>query len=855
MDCSPTEQWLSEVLGQCEGRSSEGFFGWLRSLSARSELEPPEGGEAEELEAESCPELAPYPLAEGAQGNQCSFLLQGKEEDGDRPRCWLLLLAASPFGCSRKLEELLEEARHQCPQCQQSLLLHRGAYLCGERRILLTFQEDSGRSSWLRCQDCKSKWTMPQDRLLQMPVAAFFSLLWFCPHELPCGHSFASGSWELANATFAVNVVEPLALEMRGPPLRPLIPKQDICEAVPRPGIKEELIAVLHRAEQLLESQLSNVLRDFRQVGSDGQVPKRNAWFWNHSDERALKCALRSRSLLEASSILRRCAGKLQCWDEGPPLVNLGMTCHLHSSLAECNQLLAGDLEVPGDLEQAEASDTEEDIDISQACTSRGIPAKIIAKSKLTRRCTDIGFAKTEKRRQRSLSAPPKFGLQEEQNCRDKGKSLDDSSLDSLLYVGVPKLASMDPRMILKRFYSSLVGADGEDQPQPITFRGSSSSLLSDTWANLCTEPRRVFEHAGYQEPYDFRVSCGIKGMAIPLPSIMETADDVGAIIAHALLSTQHWELLRSRLQGHCLKETGELCCVSSNVEHCDFCSIEGEDSSIPSMVKAPDGTSWNVEVLAPLRFHLLRHLGFGNDANFCEILRRCGSHQTSGGKSKSAFWKSACGQLLLKEVRAAEASHLASMAGPFAVRLAEALRGEPSLLCEVFGLFKVSKLGKRQQTRTILIMRNLLQDINEDWQIFDVKGAAHRHAPNGANEEAAVKWDGGFVEMFGALPKVLKPADQEALELALKCDLHVLRELGLVDYSLLMAFHLESKRVRLAIIDFLQPYTLNKQLESTVKKLVQRHEPTIVEPVQYAKRFQEFIRKAFQSAVGSQPS
>lgn len=65
--------------------------------------------------------------------------------------------------------------------------------------------------------------------------------------------------------------------------------------------------------------------------------------------------------------------------------------------------------------------------------------------------------------------------------------------------------------------------------------------------------------------------------------------------------------------------------------------------------------------------------------------------------------------------------------------------------------------------------MRNLLQDINEDWQIFDVKGAAHRHAPNGANEEAAVKWDGGFVEMFGALPKVLKPADQEALELALK--------------------------------------------------------------------------------------
>ena len=80
------------------------------------------------------------------------------------------------------------------------------------------------------------------------------------------------------------------------------------------------------------------------------------------------------------------------------------------------------------------------------------------------------------------------------------------------------------------------------------------------------------------------------------------------------------------------------------------------------------------------------------------------------------------------------------------------------------------------------------------------------------APSPSAVKWDGGFVETFGALPKVLKPVDHEALELALKCDLHVLRELGLVDYSLLMAFHPKAKRIRLAIIDFLQPYTLNKQ-------------------------------------------
>ena len=44
------------------------------------------------------------------QGNQCSFLLQGKEEDGDRPRCWLFLLALNPFGGARQMKQLLDEA-------------------------------------------------------------------------------------------------------------------------------------------------------------------------------------------------------------------------------------------------------------------------------------------------------------------------------------------------------------------------------------------------------------------------------------------------------------------------------------------------------------------------------------------------------------------------------------------------------------------------------------------------------------------------------------------------------------------------------------------------------------------------
>eukprot|EP00434_Breviolum_minutum_P017573 symbB.v1.2.015509.t1/scaffold1160.1/size134679/18 len=683
---------------------------------------------------------------------------------------------------------------------------------------------------------------------------------------LPCGHTFANSCWEISNALFEVHPVELLELELRGPPVED-VEKTSRSKA----ALKDELIALLERAEKLVESHLSNVLRDFRQVGPGGQVPKKNAWFWNQSDERALKCALRSRCLLEASSILRRCAAKLQAWQtDGTELVDLGITCHLHNCLAECHHLLDNDLEGPPvDSDSEDDSEPQGGDRISQSMEvstmSRGLTPKVIAKGKLSRRCTDIGFAMPRRTKARSLSAPPKFGIQEEQKCRDAGKSLDDSSLESLLHP-VPKLATMDPRMILKRFYATLVGEGREDTVgQPVTTRAISSSSgigSGDTWPVLCKEPRRLLESSGYVEPYDLSVAGGAFGMAVPLPTSMEKIEDLGAMIAHALLSSQHWEQLKPRLWGHGILDDMEAKTVRKEQEEIDFCSIDDEEAPIPISVQAPDGSRWQVEALAPLRFHLLRRLAFRNDANFCEMLRRCDPHSTSGGKSKSAFWKSQCGQLMLKEVRAAEAGHLASKAGPFAVRLAEALRGEPSLLCEVFGLFKVSRLGKRPSTRTIIIMRNLLNGIDDDWQIFDIKGAAHRHMPATATLEvptgkpapsspASVKWDDCFIETFGALPKVLKPTDHEALELALKCDLHVLRELGLVDYSLLMAFNLEAKRVRLAIIDFLQPYTLNKQLESTVKKLVQRHEPTIVEPVQYAKRFHEFIRKAFQAAVG----
>ena len=146
------DTWLSPP------EAREGFLGWIRSLSFRRSAS--ENSEANEDPPVECPELAPYPLSEDTkdrvgtprtllrtfpepkthqgsccgwkysdvlchaldhltffsshfgsrQDNQCSFLLQGKEGDGDRPRCWLFLLALNPFG-GRQMKQLLDEAK------------------------------------------------------------------------------------------------------------------------------------------------------------------------------------------------------------------------------------------------------------------------------------------------------------------------------------------------------------------------------------------------------------------------------------------------------------------------------------------------------------------------------------------------------------------------------------------------------------------------------------------------------------------------------------------------------------------------------------------------------------------------
>jgi 1-phosphatidylinositol-3-phosphate 5-kinase len=75
-----------------------------------------------------------------------------------------------------------------------------------------------------------------------------------------------------------------------------------------------------------------------------------------------------------------------------------------------------------------------------------------------------------------------------------------------------------------------------------------------------------------------------------------------------------------------------------------------------------------------------------------------------------------------------------------------------------------------------------------------------------------------------------------------------------IMDYSLLAIVSRAARSVRLGIVDFCRPYTIDKALESMVKKtpLFRDHslgDPTVISPAEYQRRFVDAMRDYFYVA------
>jgi len=126
----------------------------------------------------------------------------------------------------------------------------------------------------------------------------------------------------------------------------------------------------------------------------------------------------------------------------------------------------------------------------------------------------------------------------------------------------------------------------------------------------------------------------------------------------------------------------------------------------------------------------------------------------------------------------------------------------------------------------------------------------------DGRKEESKqVLWDQNFREYCRGRPLCLEPSDLKHLEAAVWNDAQLLCHLSLVDYSLLLVVAEPQDgrspgALSLGIIDYLRPYTWDKQVETVVKR--QWKDPTIVDPAEYKARFQGAMMTFFVASSGT---
>mmetsp|Transcript_16997 Transcript_16997/g.12068 ORF Transcript_16997/g.12068 Transcript_16997/m.12068 type:complete len:129 (+) Transcript_16997:705-1091(+) len=95
--------------------------------------------------------------------------------------------------------------------------------------------------------------------------------------------------------------------------------------------------------------------------------------------------------------------------------------------------------------------------------------------------------------------------------------------------------------------------------------------------------------------------------------------------------------------------------------------------------------------------------------------------------------------------------------------------------------------------------------------------------------------------------PLAIKLKAARLLFICINNDTLVLNKNNIVDYSLLTIIDTKRKKIRFGIIDYLQIYTFDRQIETHWKKMRHLGElPTIVESKLYKKRFFEAMTKYF---------
>ena len=255
-----------------------------------------------------------------------------------------------------------------------------------------------------------------------------------------------------------------------------------------------------------------------------------------------------------------------------------------------------------------------------------------------------------------------------------------------------------------------------------------------------------------------------------------------------------------------------------------------------------------------------------------------------SGGRSSNPIIFTYDKKLLLKTISKSEKNVMLNLLPEYHRKM----RDTKSLLCRIYGLYRIEVKGKQEMH--IIVMRNMNElPSSTKYATFDLKGSTVQRITLNNNDKQDVI-NGYKEEVLEKYKKsVLKDLDFDLLDFYFnftkkECDIiqnslcedsEFLKGNNLIDYSLLCTIHhfneedynkIEEKQkyriikssdnkylFNLYIIDFLTPYNIRKKLELGLKKAganLSKNADTnfsVLDAVGYSRRFVRYLNKKFK--------
>ncbi|XP_074270552.1 putative 1-phosphatidylinositol-3-phosphate 5-kinase FAB1D [Silene latifolia] len=253
-----------------------------------------------------------------------------------------------------------------------------------------------------------------------------------------------------------------------------------------------------------------------------------------------------------------------------------------------------------------------------------------------------------------------------------------------------------------------------------------------------------------------------------------------------------------------------------------------------------------SVVIVCANQFRAYRQQCCTYEESYIASLSRCRRWDAQGGKSKALFAKTLDDRLVIKEIEKSEVDLFVKFSSDYFRHM----RGSETCLAKILGIYQLTftqhGTNNREKNCSVMVIENLFFDRNIH-RMYDLKGTLNSARELGGSSDVFL--DIKFVADMDSSPIYLEQSAKTLLNQVILRDTQFLEANNIMDYSLLLGVDENQKQLVCGIIDYLQQYSFNKQLETLFKSSIKSVSPTIVPPENYAGRFREFINTTFRTS------